>query len=204
MNKVNGMLISMPRMMSKAPGFFKYSKEQVEESRRVAGSAYILKLLQEGYLIIPGPPKPVSLVGLKQNFGTYFDVPDSSWYDKLSFARREMLQPFGYLALRPGVVPNSLNETWENGIDYLKHKLETVPLAIEVAYVAVVYRLVCNKFLSSKITMRTASVVSTTDGEAAHVGVYYSEASGISVLSTRDNVVDKNIGTAAKRVIIAA
>lgn len=196
-----GNLISMPELMSRAPGFFCYSQKQVEESSLVAGSAYISKLLGEGYFIFPGPPKPTNLVELKQSFGKHFDVPGESWYDKLCFATREKLSPLGYMALRPEVVANSLNETWENGVDYLKYKVETVPLAVEVVYAAVLYRLVRNKILSTKITLRTASVVSTTDGEAAHVGIYYSPERGISILSTRNHVRDKLIGTAAKRII---
>lgn len=196
-----GDLVSMTELMARDSSNFAFTHADVEGSSVLAQSPYVAKLITKGYLVVPGPPRPMNLVDLKFRFSRYFDVPERSWYDDLSFAKREILTPLSYLAVRMEPAKNSLDETWEEGVGYIKNKVERVPLAVEILYATIVFLLVRRKSLTKRITLRTASKCSTLFGEEAHAGIFCSLDSGISIMNIRDNVCDKKIGVAAARVI---
>jgi hypothetical protein len=185
--------------MNRDPGFFTYSKADVENSQVLMSSNFVAGLIEKGYLIVPGPPRLVNLVGLRTHFSRHFNEMDTFWYKEKAFANRESLF-LGHVAVLLQVTPDSVGESWIDGISYLKYRTEKPPSALELVYASLVYRLVRRQALAKSFLMRTSTRTSTLDGEEAHACVL-NTPKGVLLASIRDDVRDKRTGVASMRVM---
>jgi hypothetical protein len=155
-----------------------YSEEQVAELERTLPDRETLEWLkQNGYYLVAGSPRDMSLLDVRELNRNYFYSKEGGWFANQTeaFARNEKVT-CRWLMLRKGIVPNSTSKTWGEQQNLLSD-LETSPMAVEKIWGMTVYKAVRNVYLLGSLYARTSSV----DSLGYHVLVGFFDGDGLYV-----------------------
>lgn len=98
------------------------------------------ELHEEGYLLLPGPPHPMSLLQIRDTNAKFFQERFGGWFADPSevFASRDVVL-CRWLALRKEAIPMSHNLSWEEQTEALP-SIRLVPNAAEAAWCIMAYK----------------------------------------------------------------
>ena len=186
------------------------SPEEVAESRR--GVVYTSSQLSwfgdnlptrevlewcrdNGYILVAGPPKALSLLEIRELNRDYFYSKESGWYAEVQqkFSRDDRVLG-QWVMLRKGPVPNSTSRIWDEQQPLLSG-LEIVPNAAEVIWGITTYKAVRNVYLLGGVYVRTSSL----DAYGYRVRVGDFDADGLVVIYWDDGRRYGFIGLASAR-----
>ena len=174
-----------------------YSDEQLEGLEASFPSIEIIAWCRgNGYMLIPAPPAAMSLLGVRDLNRTLFYTKEGGWYaeERQTFAQNDKTQVATWLALRKGVVPNSIDKKWKEQLPLLSD-VERVPNAAELAWGLTTYKEVRGVYLMNAIYARTGSL----DSDGDHVDVGGFDAEGLYVDYWDDDDRSSNVGGSSAR-----
>lgn len=155
-----------------------YTEDQLATFGNTLPARNVLEWCRDnGYMLVAGPPRPLSLLEIRDLNPEYFYTKMGGWYahKKERFSRDEKV-PVKWLMLRKGPVPESTNTDWEEQ-QMLLSDVERVPNDAEVEWGVTTYKAARNIYLLPDIYVRTASLGS--DGHRVRVGLF--DARGLDV-----------------------
>ncbi len=172
-----------------------YSDEQLEAfEASFPGIEQIAWCKGNGYLLLPNPPKAMSLLEVRDLDRQLFITPEGGWYSEQAFARNDKTTAGGWLAVRKDYYPQSLNLKWKDQ-QKLVVSPEYVLNAGEVTWALTTYAVVRNVRLLPNLYARTSSVGSSGD----HVSVGRFDAEGLVVNDGWDDGRYSYLGVASAR-----
>ncbi len=148
-----------------------------------------------GYILVAGPPKALSLLEIRELNRDYFYSKESGWYaeGQQKFSRDDQVLA-QWVMLRKGPVPNSTSRTWDEQQSLLSG-LEIVPNAAEVVWGITTYKAVRNVYLLGGVYARTSSL----DAVGGRVYVGHFVADGLVVNDWSDGLRSSCVGLASAR-----
>ena len=173
-----------------------YTEDQLEQFESSLPSREELEWLRDnGYMLIAGPPKEMSLLDIRDLNNEYFYSKTEGWYsaEKEKFSRDDKATT-KWLKLRKREVPNSTNKTWDEQQPLLL-EVEHVPNVAEVVWGVTSYKAVRGVYLLPNVYVRTSSLGSGGD----RVGVGYFAAKGLRVGNGWGSSRDDSLGLASAR-----
>jgi hypothetical protein len=169
--------ITPEEIVSARPGIV-YTEAQLEEFESTLPPREELDWLREnGFMLVAGPPRPMSLLEIRDIRNEYLHSKTGGWYsnDKEKFSRDHKATT-KWLKLRKGPVPNSTRKNW-NEQQPLLSDVEYVPNAAEAVWGVTSYKAVRGVYLLPNVCVWTSSLDS--DGLRIYVG--YFDAKGLNV-----------------------
>ncbi|KKT32630.1 MAG: hypothetical protein UW19_C0018G0052 [Candidatus Moranbacteria bacterium GW2011_GWF2_44_10] len=173
-----------------------YGDDVLQYFTETLPSEEVLQWLRDnGFVLIAGPPSPMSLLEVRDLNAQLLYTKSGGWYAeaKQKFSRDDKVVS-EWLMLRKGVVPKSTSKTWDEQQKLLS-EAECVPNAPETTWGETTYKKVRNTWLFSNIYARTSSVVSV--GYRVYVG--YSANGGVLVNGYWDDDRYDFLGLASAR-----
>jgi hypothetical protein len=172
-----------------------YSREQLALLKRTFPSdETIWWCHNNGYLLVAGPPRALSLKELRALRPQYFYRQSGAcWFDDHAFARSERV-PVRWLKIRKDAAPGSQCKEMEQQRTLVSDH-EVIPTAAEVVWATMVYKTVRHSNLFADTYVRTASV--GDDGMRVHVGG--NGTYGIGIGRSWDDDRHKYVGLATAR-----
>lgn len=173
-----------------------YTADQLTEFENSLPSKEELVWLRDnGFILVPGPHKPLSCLDIRTLNPQYFYSKTGGWYaeDQQKFSREEKVTT-KWLKLRKGPVPNSTRKNWDEQMA-LVSGVEYVPNDAEVEWGVTTFKAVRDIYLLQGIYVRTSSRVS--DGYRVYVGCF--GQGGLSVGNCWDVDRDDGLGVASAR-----
>lgn len=173
-----------------------YTDEQLQHFAETLPSEEMLGWFRvNGFVLIAGPPTPMSLLNICDLNNQLFYSKSEGWYanDNQKFSRNDKVTA-KWLVLREKIVPNSANKNWDEQQKLLSEE-EYVPNAAELCWGITTYKEVHNFWLLPDIYARTSSV--GADGGRVLVGGF--DGSGLCVLDYLDDARDDGLGVASAR-----
>lgn len=155
-----------------------YTGEQLAAFADTFPSEEVIRWCQaNNFMLIVGPPNPLSLLEIRDLKPEYFYSKTGGWYaeEKQRFSRDQKVRP-AWLALRKEPVSGSTSKTWEEQIALLSG-VEYVPNDAEVEWALTTYKAVRDVYLLSNIYVRTSSL----DSDGCHVRVGRFDGCGFRV-----------------------
>lgn len=148
-----------------------------------------------GYVLVAGPPKNMTLLGVRDLKSEYFYSKTGGWYaeDRQLFSRTDNVST-RWIMLRKESVPESINKTWDEQ-QALLSGAEIVPNAAEFVWCVTTYKAVRGKYLFSGIYVRTSSLDSV--GNRVYVGDF--SAVGFGLGNYWDGYRHDGIGVSSAR-----
>ena len=135
-----------------------YTDEQIAELMATLPSDETLTWLWDNnYALMPTPPQPLTIIGVRKLRKELFCTEEKAWYDDHDFAKNERVGT-GWLAIRKEPVPSSRSKAWEEQKSLLLTQVERVPTAAESAWFITTYAAVRNIRLFPNVYVRTSSV----------------------------------------------
>ena len=169
--------ITPEEISSARPGIV-YTEAQLEEFESTLPSREELDWLRDnGFMLVAGPPRPMSLLEIRDIKNEYLYSKTGGWYsnDKEKFSRDDKAVT-KWLKLRKGPVPNSTKKNWSEQQPLLSD-IEYVPNAAETTWSVTSYKAVRGVYLLPNVYVRTSSLGS--GGARVSVGSF--DAKGLSV-----------------------
>ena len=155
-----------------------YSPSQLKYFSETLPSQDILKWCRtNGFMLIAGPPEPLSLLQIRDIAPWMFYLNNDGWYsgEKQNFSRKDIVASI-WLILRKGILPNSTNKTWHEQQKLLPME-EYIPNVAELAWSLTTYKKVNNIDLLNKLFVRSKSC----DSEGVPVDIGYSRSLGLRI-----------------------
>lgn len=155
-----------------------YTDEQLSQFGDTVPSQEALEWCRDnGYILIAGPNRPMSLLEVRSLKKDYFYSKEGGWYFEQAVAQNDKAET-RWIMLRKEPVPQSTSKNW-NEQQALLSEDEVTPNVAEVAWCVTTYKAVRNTYLLSSVYVRTSSLDS--DGDRVFVGSF--GAKGLSVYS---------------------
>jgi hypothetical protein len=173
-----------------------YSAQQLVEFEKTLPAQEELQSLRDnGFILVPGPPVPMSCLDIRQLDPQYFNTKEGGWYaeEKQRFSREQKVTA-KWLKLRKEPVPNSLSKNWDEQLKLISN-LEYVPNDAEVEWGITTYKAVNGVYLLKVVYVRTSSLGS--DGNRVCVGGF--DADGLGVGDCWDDRRRDCVGVASAR-----
>ena len=186
------------------------SPEDIADARGVTYSPQQLKTFEDtlpvceelvwlhdnGFMLVAGPPKPLSLLGIRELNPEYFFPKMRGWYysERERFSRDEKATT-KWLKLRKGPLPGSTGKSWDEQIALLMD-VEYVPNDAEVEWGVTTYKAVRGIYLLSNLLVRTASRDAVVRG---HVYMGYFAETGLQISGYWDSSRSAPLGIASAR-----
>ena len=167
-----------------------YSDEQKERFHDSVPVDWILNQCQSnGFILLPGPPKSMTLLDIQALDNRYFDSK-YDWYthSDVRFSHDETVEPV-WMAVRKDVLENSTHKQWSEQ-QKLVSLIEYVPNAAQTTWALTTYKVVRDVNLLENIYVRTAS--HTLDGNCVKVGKF--DRRGIGLCGYYDSYRYENVG----------
>ncbi len=153
-----------------------YSPEQIAQLAGTIPSEAVLSSLREnGYGLMPQPPKTLSLLKVRSARPAHFYSKEGGWYADQKFAKDDVTST-GWLAVKKTPVTGSTNRNWDEQIKLIT-SAEYVPNAAEVSWFITIFFDVRSTRLFEGFYVRTYSIDS--DGHRVFVGDF--DARGLIV-----------------------
>jgi len=187
--------ITPEEISSTRPGIV-YTEAQLEEFESTLPSREELDWLRDnGFMLVAGPPRPMSLLEIRDIKNEYLYSKTGGWYsnDKEKFSRDDKATT-KWLKLRKGPVPNSTKKNWSEQQPLLSD-IEYVPNAAETTWSVTSYKAVRGVYLLPNVYVRTSSL----DSVGARVFVGYFVAGGLCVYNRWVDLRDDFLGLASAR-----
>lgn len=170
-----------------------YTSAQLTKFNATVPSLEILEWCSDnGYMLVAGPQRPMSLLEIRSLNRHYFFARDRGWYAEQAFAQNDKIDT-RWIMLRKEPVPQSTAKNWNEQLALLSED-EITPNAAEVAWCVTVYKVVHNTFLFPNF-VRTSSF----DSVGNHVGVGDSGAGILRVCSWSNDCRKTDVGVSAAR-----
>lgn len=151
-----------------------YSDEQLQMFQNtLPGEDVLVWLRDNGYTLVAGPPKQMSLLEIRDLNPAYFYVKTGGWYEQ-KFSYEDLVQAT-WLGLRKDIVHNSASLSWDDQ-QKLITGVERVPNAGEFVWGITTYKAVRGIYLFERMYARTSSV---SDGSRVFLGGF--DQSGLDV-----------------------
>ena len=137
-----------------------YTKAQLDHFAKTMPSEKTQQWLSENdYVLMPGPPKSMSLLAIHQLAPKLFlpEVLEYAWYksDVQRFSREETVKPT-WLAIKKTLFFSSTHKTWDEQKKLLLDG-ERVPSVAEVAWIVTTYYKVRGVYMFPNFYVRTSS-----------------------------------------------
>ena len=187
--------ITPEEISSARPGIV-YTEAQLEEFESTLPSREELDWLRDnGFMLVAGPPRPMSLLEIRDIKNEYLYSKTGGWYsnDKEKFARDDKATT-KWLKLRKGPVPNSTRKNWSEQQPLLSD-VEYVPNVAEATWSVTSYKAVRGVYLLPNVYVRTSSLGS--GGARVSVGSF--DARGLNVSNYWDDNRSDYLGLASAR-----
>jgi hypothetical protein len=199
---VNGLtrtVIRMSELMNGVAGL-EFSNKQLRIEREILRSPSVRSLLGDGYMLIPTLPWAADMKSFLRQVAGYniVNLQENGPVCKLPDCKKEVMPAASFIALIPLPVAASLDKNYPKTLSSINNKVERIPTAVELLYIAFVCRLLKGEVLAPGYILRTSTV-----GElpGSHLAVSCSERDRVSVFSIRDSAWDSRLGTVAIRVL---
>jgi hypothetical protein len=171
-----------------------YTDEQLAQFGDTVPSQEVLEWCRDnGYMLIAGPNRPMSLLEVRSLKKDYFYSKEGGWYAEQAFAQNDKAET-RWIMLRKEPVPQSTSKNW-NEQQALLSENEVTPNVAEVAWCVTTYKAVRNTYLLPSVYVRTSSLDS--DGDRVRVGSF--DAGGLIVSFYWDDRRDGDLGVSAAR-----
>ncbi len=156
----------------------------------------IVWLRDNGFMLVAGPPEPMSLLGIRELNPEYFFPRTRGWYysERERFSRDEKATT-KWLKLRKGPLPGSTDKSWNEQIALLSD-VEYVPNDAEVEWGITAYKAVRGVYLLPNVLVRTASRDGVVQG---HVYMGYFAEQGLHISGYWDASRSVPLGIASAR-----
>jgi len=173
-----------------------YTDEQLEAlEKNLPALEVIAWCRRNGYMLIPSPPKAMSLLAIRDLKREFFRSKEGGWYADQAFAREDKTEAATWLAIRKGIVPNSTSKKWKEQLP-LVTDVERVPNAAEFSWAMTTCKEVRDVYLMNEaIYVRTSSVDS--GGDHVHVGDF--DQDGLHVAYYWDGDRHDHLGVSSAR-----
>ena len=174
-----------------------YTAEQLSYFDDTMPSREVLEWCRDnGYLLVAGPGRPMSLLQVCALKPRYFYPADGDWYTEPSkiFSRRDLVDT-RWIMFRKEPAPNSAGKNWDEQQSLLS-AVETVPNIAEVAWCTATYRAVRSIYLLRDIFVRTSSLAAC-DGQRVDIG--YLEGIGFNIRYWWESGRDDYLGVSSAR-----
>jgi hypothetical protein len=146
-----------------------YTDEQLAQFGDTVPSQEVLEWCRDnGYMLIAGPNRPMSLLEVRSLKKDYFYSKEGGWYAEQTFAQNDKAET-RWIMLRKEPVPQSTSKNW-NEQQALLSDDEVTPNVAEVAWCVTTYKAVRNTYLLPSVYVRTSSLDS--DGDRVFVGFF--------------------------------
>lgn len=137
-----------------------YNNEQLAQLADKLPSVEVLRWCKENnYAVMPSPPHSMNVLEVRALQPTLFFYETGGWYDwreRCPFSYNDKVQ-FGWIAVRKGIVPGSMNKRW-NGQKALLSDEEEVPNVAQLVWFVTTYKLVRGVQFFTDCSARTSSV----------------------------------------------
>ena len=180
-----------------------YTDEQLSQFHDTTPSQEVLEWCRDnGYILIAGPNRPMSLLEIRSLKNNYFpksdhiySQEDGCWYEDEGFARNDKVET-GWIMVLKEPVPQSTSMKW-NEQQGLLSETEVTPNVAEVAWCLTTYKAVRNTYLLPTVYVRTSSI----DSNSYRVDIGYFTAKGLDLLNCSDDRNLENLGLSAARKV---
>ncbi|MFA5996532.1 MAG: hypothetical protein WC790_02320 [Candidatus Paceibacterota bacterium] len=190
---LGGDFITVGEIMAARPDIT-YSFEQVAKLAATIPSEDVLRSLKEnGYGLMPRPPKAISLLDIRSTRPSYFYSRTGGWYADQAFARDDMTGS-GWLAIKKTPVNGSLSKNWDEQNKLLSN-VEQVPNVVEMSWFITIFFDVRGVRPFEKVYVRTNSLGS--GGTRVYVGFF--DVEGLGINDDLDDDRDDHLGLASAR-----
>ena len=190
-------LITAEEISQAMGGGVYYSDEQLKMfADTLPGETDLIGLRDNGFMLVAGPPSPMSLLDIRAAKSEYFCAKSGGWYgeDVEKFSRDDKALTI-WLGLRKVPAHDSTGRNWDEQNSLLA-KVERVPNSAEVAWGVTTYKAVRNVYLFKNIYIRTSSV-SSDDGRVI-IGDF--GQGGLYVYYDWDSFRVSSLGLASARI----
>ena len=136
---------------------------------------------KNGYLIIPGPPHPMSLIEIHRVAKEFFCTKSNPWFAYEDSINKDKAQSKWYV-IRNNVIENSENKTLLEQVSLMRPK-ETLLNVAEVAWLEIISKINFKRFLLPTLLTRTSTVFM----KDKNICIGGSKISGTSVSNSHDN-----------------
>ena len=182
-----------PEEVAKLRGFT-YNEDQLAKFGDTLPSQEVLVWCRDnGYMVIAGPNKPMSLLEVREMKSGYFYSKSGGWYSDQKFARNDKADT-RWIIVRKEPVPESTSKTWDEQ-QALLSDVEITPNAAEVVWAITTYKAVRGIYLLPNIYVRTSSLGS--GGNRVLVAGF--DSGGLGVDSGWDSRRDVGVGVSSAR-----
>lgn len=136
---------------------------------------------KNSYLIIPGPPRPLSVIEIHQVAKYFFCTTRNPWFASEDRVNNDRVESRWYI-VRDGVLENSESRPMIDQMSLMRPKERLLNVA-EVAWLEVISKINFKRFLLPSFSTRTSTVFMRD----RNISVGGSKMSGISVSNSHDN-----------------
>lgn len=183
-----------PEEVAKARKGVAYTDDQLSQFSDTVPSQEVLEWCRDnGYMLIAGPNRPMSLLEVRSLKKNYFFPKEGGWYTEQAFAQNDKAET-RWIMLRKEPVPQSTSRNW-NEQQALLSADEVTPNVAEVTWCVTTYKAVRNIYLLPSIYVRTSSL----DSGDHRVRFGYFDASGLIVDDYLDDFAYDNLGGLAAK-----
>lgn len=185
-----------PEDIAKARRGVVYTPEEIAGLCKTLPNRKELQWLRDnGFILVAGPPKPMSLLEIRDLKNEYLYSKTGGWYsgDKEKFSRDDKATA-KWLKLRKGPVPNSTSKSWSEQQPLLSD-IEYVPNAAEAVWGVTSYKAVRGVYLLPNVYVRTSNL----DSDGYRVSVGFFDAGGLYVYDDWDDDRYELLGLASAR-----
>jgi len=171
-----------------------YTDEQLTQFGDTVPSQEVLEWCRDnGYMLIAGPNRPMSLLEVRSLKKDYFYSKEGGWYAEQAFAQNDKADT-RWIMLRKEPVMGSTSKNW-NEQQALLSDDEVTPNVAEVAWCVTTFKAVRNTYLLPSVYVRTSSLGS--GGGRVSVGSF--DAGGLHVDGWHGDDRDGHLGVSAAR-----
>lgn len=161
-----------PEEIANARGLI-YTDEQLEVLEKNLPTLEIIAWCHgNNFILIPNPPNAMSLLDVRDLKRELFCSKEGGWYADHSFAKNDKTEVATWLAIRKGIVPNSISKKWKEQLPLITD-IERVPNAAEFSWALTTYKEVRDIYLMENVYARTSSI--NSDGTRVRLGVFDSD-----------------------------
>jgi hypothetical protein len=171
-----------------------YTDDQLAQFSDTVPSQEVFEWCRDnGYMLIAGPNRPMSLLEVRSLKKDYFYSKEGGWYAEQAFAQNDKAET-RWIMLRKEPVPQSTAKNWAEQQALLSDD-EVTPNVAEVAWCVTTFKAVRNTYLLPSVYVRTSSL----DSDGLRVFVGYFVAKGLYVSYDWDDDRGGGLGLSAGR-----
>ena len=174
-----------------------YNPKQLHELGNSVPAKEVLEWCRDnGFMLVAGPPRPMSLLDIRELDRGHFYSKEGGWYaaESEAFARNDKAT-CRWLMLRKEPVPGSTSKTWDEQQKLLS-SLEVTPNVADQVWGMTTYKAVRGVYLLPSVYVRTSSVDS--GGGRVGVGFFVGGGLGVSVWSDLGRSVGLGVSSSRK------